>query len=154
MSRLDPPSVTRRSILTWASIGSFFTSMGVALAGALRLPNPTVSPGPLRRFKIGAPELYPVGSETHLEKENVFVFRDEQGVFAVSAVCTHLGCIVARSQQGFACPCHGSKFNHKGDVTGGPAPRALPWLAVGQAADGDLVIYAEREVDPGTKFKV
>ena len=154
MSRLDPPPVTRRSVLTWASIGSFFASMGVALAGALRLPTPTVSPGPMRRFKIGAPELYPVGSETRLEKENVFVFRDNQGVFAMSAVCTHLGCVVARSQQGFACPCHGSRFNDAGAVTGGPAPRGLPWLAVGLAADGDLMVYAEREVPAGTKFKV
>jgi Rieske Fe-S protein len=137
-----------------ASLGSFFAAMGVALAGVLRLPRPTVLPGPVRRFKIGSAEDFPVGSETRLEKENVFVFRDERGIYAISAVCTHLGCIVAKSQQGFACPCHGSKFDHRGDVVGGPAPRPLPWLEVSRAADGKLLVLADNEVPEGTRFKV
>lgn len=154
MSRLDPHPISRRSILSWASIGSFFASMGVALAGALRLPNPGVLPGPVRRFKVGFPEQFPVGSETRLEQENFFVFRDGEGVYAISAVCTHLGCAVARSAEGFACPCHGSRFDAAGKVTGGPAPRALPCLEVGRAADGQLVVYADREVPEGTRFRV
>ena len=44
MSRLEPPRVSRRSFLSLASIGSCFAAMGVALAGALRLPRPTVMP--------------------------------------------------------------------------------------------------------------
>jgi len=154
MSRLEPPRVSRRSFLSLASLGSFFAAMGVALAGVLRLPRPTVLPGPVRRFKVGSAEDFPVGSETRLEKENVFIFRDEQGIYAISAVCTHLGCIVAQSQQGFACPCHGSKFDHKGNVVGGPAPRPLPWLEVSRAADGSLLVLADNEVPEGTRFKV
>ena len=153
MSRLEPPSVSRRSFLSFASLASFFAAIGVALAGVLRLPRPTVLPGPVRRYKIGNPEDFPVGSETRLEKENVFVFRDDQGIYAISAVCTHLGCIVAQSEQGFACPCHGSKFDRRGDVVGGPAPRALPWLEVSRAADGKLLVLADNEVPAGTRFK-
>jgi len=153
MSRLDQPRLSRRSFLSIASLGSFFAAIGVALAGALRLPRPTVLPGPVRRYKIGTPEDFPVGSSTRLEKENVFVYRDAAGIYAISAVCTHLGCIVAQSPQGFACPCHGSRFDHKGDVIGGPAPRPLPWLEVSQAADGQLVILADNEVPEGTHFK-
>jgi len=154
MSRLDPPRVSRRSVLSWASLGSFVTSLGVALAGALRLPNPSVLPGPVRRFKVGMPELFTLGTETRFEKENVFLFRDTEGIYAVSSVCTHLGCTVARSTEGFSCPCHGSLFDAAGKVMGGPAPRALPWLEVGRAADGQLVVYADREVPTGTRFKV
>jgi cytochrome b6-f complex iron-sulfur subunit len=91
-SRLEPPRVSRRSFLSLASLGSFFAAMGVAAAGVFRLPNPTVLPGPVRRFKIGQPEEYPVGGERQLEKENVYVFRDAEGVYAISAICTHLGC--------------------------------------------------------------
>ena len=69
-------------------------------------------------------------------------------------MCTHLGCIVAQSAQGFACPCHGSKFDTKGNVVGGPAPRALPWLEVSRAADGQLLVLADNEVPAGTRFKV
>ncbi|MFQ5776783.1 MAG: ubiquinol-cytochrome c reductase iron-sulfur subunit [Terriglobia bacterium] len=153
-SRFDPPRVTRRSFLSWASLGSFLAALGVATAGVARLPNPPVLPGPVRRYKIGFPDDYPVGSEKHLEKENLFVFRDEEGLYAVSAVCTHLGCVVARSPEGFSCPCHGSKFDPAGKVKGGPAPRPLPWLEVTRAPDGQLVVLADNEVPAGNRFPV
>jgi len=146
--------VSRRSFLSLASLGSFFAAIGVAAAGVFRLPNPTVLPGPVRRYKIGHPEEYPVGSEKRLEKENVFIFRDTEGIYAVSAVCTHLGCTVARSTEGFACPCHGSTFGPGGKALGGPAPRPLPWLEISRAADGQLVILADNEVPEGTRFRV
>ena len=151
MSRLEPRRVSRRSFLSLASLGSFFAAMGVALAGVLRLPRPTVLPGPVRRFKVGSAEDFPVGSETRLEKENVFIFRDEQGIYAISAVCTHLGCIVAQSQQGFACPCHGSKFAPDGAVLRGPAPKSLPWLAVAKAGDDVYTVDQGAVVESGTK---
>ena len=45
----------------------------------------------------------------------------------ISSVCTHLGCVVAHNEgEGFACPCHGSRFSTDGSVVGGPAPAALP----------------------------
>lgn len=153
-SRLETPRVTRRSFLSVASMASFFSAVGVALAGVLRLPKPAVLPGPVRRYKIGYPEQFAVDTEALLEKESVFVFRDAEGIYAVSATCTHLGCTVARSSEGFACPCHGSRFNPNGNVIGGPAPRGLPWLEVGRAADGQLVVFADNEVPAGTRFKV
>ncbi|MGB7622750.1 MAG: Rieske 2Fe-2S domain-containing protein [Terriglobia bacterium] len=153
-SRLDPPPLNRRSFLSLASLASFFGALGVALAGMLRLPNPAILPGPIRRYKIGLPEGFPVGSETRLEKENVFVFRDAEGLYAISAVCTHLGCSVSRNTEGFACPCHGSRFTARGRVVGGPAPRALARLEVGRAADGQLVVFADNEVPEGTRFRV
>ena len=153
-SRLDPYPVTRRSFLSFASLGSFLVAAGTAVAGMLRLPKPAVLPGPLRRFKIGPVEQFAVGSETRFEKENVFVFRDAQGIYAISGVCTHLGCSIGRSTEGFACPCHGSQFSASGEVTGGPAPRALPWLEMGRAADGQLIVYADNEVPMGTRMQV
>jgi cytochrome b6-f complex iron-sulfur subunit len=128
--------------------------MGVSVAGMLRLPKPAVLPGPVRRFKIGFPEQFAAGSETRFEQESFFVFRDAGGIYAISAVCTHLGCSVGRSSEGFACPCHGSRFSASGEVLGGPAPRALPCLEVGRAADGQLVVYADNEVAEGTRFRV
>jgi len=153
-SRLDPPKVTRRSFLSIASFASFLAAALTAVAGMLRLPKPAVLPGPVRRFKIGFAEQFAMGSEIRFEAENVFVFRDAEGVYAVSATCTHLGCTVARAGSGFECPCHGSKFTEMGNVTAGPAPRPLPWLEIGRAADGQLVVYADNEVPAGTRFRV
>ena len=53
---------------------------------------------------------------------------DEKGQLqAVSARCTHLGCIVAfnRAEQAWECPCHGSRFAPDGRVLQGPAVRPL-----------------------------
>lgn len=56
------------------------------------------------------------------------VYRDEQGgLHAVSAKCTHLGCVVHwnSSEKSWDCPCHGSRFAVNGEVLHGPAPRSL-----------------------------
>lgn len=56
------------------------------------------------------------------------VYKDEQGeVSTYSAVCTHLGCIVHWNsvQKVFDCPCHGSRFDLKGQVVHGPAVKPL-----------------------------
>ncbi|MFI1072916.1 FAD-dependent oxidoreductase [Streptomyces puniciscabiei] len=56
------------------------------------------------------------------------VHRDEAGALhAVSARCTHLGCLVAfnRAERAWECPCHGSRFDVDGRVIQGPAVRPL-----------------------------
>jgi glycine/D-amino acid oxidase-like deaminating enzyme/nitrite reductase/ring-hydroxylating ferredoxin subunit len=60
--------------------------------------------------------------------DNVAAFKDEQGrVHAVSAVCTHLGCIVGwnETDRTWDCPCHGSRFGLSGEVIHGPATQPL-----------------------------
>lgn len=154
MSRPDPPRLNRRSFLSLTSLGSFFVALGTAAAGMLRLPNPAVLPGPVRRSKIGPPEQFAPGSETAFAEQNFVLFRDNEGFYAISNTCTHLGCTVTRLQDGFACPCHGSRFDNKGGVIGGPAPRPLPWLEVSRAANGDLIVNADNEVPEGTRYRV
>jgi glycine/D-amino acid oxidase-like deaminating enzyme/nitrite reductase/ring-hydroxylating ferredoxin subunit len=56
-------------------------------------------------------------------------YRDEDGaVHAVSARCTHLGCLVQfdEVEREWACPCHGSRFSVDGEVVHGPAIKPLP----------------------------
>ena len=56
------------------------------------------------------------------------VYRDDDGgLHAVSATCTHLGCIVAfnDAERAWECPCHGSRFGVDGAVLEGPANRPL-----------------------------
>ena len=56
------------------------------------------------------------------------VYRDPQGALhALSATCTHLGCVVHfnSAEQSWDCPCHGSRFDTSGAVLHGPAPKPL-----------------------------
>jgi Rieske Fe-S protein len=56
------------------------------------------------------------------------VYRDEAGeLHAVSARCTHLGCIVHfnDAERAWECPCHGSRFAIDGSVIQGPANKPL-----------------------------
>jgi glycine/D-amino acid oxidase-like deaminating enzyme/nitrite reductase/ring-hydroxylating ferredoxin subunit len=63
-----------------------------------------------------------------LDGERVASFKDEEGnVHAVSAVCTHLGCVLGwnPADRTWDCPCHGSRFALDGSVIHGPATTPL-----------------------------
>jgi cytochrome b6-f complex iron-sulfur subunit len=151
---MSEPAPKRRDFLGLAALWSFVASMTAALAGVLRLPKPAVLPGPLRVYKLGDPAQFAVGSAQKFEEEKFFLYRDEGGFHAISATCTHLGCIVASTDAGFACPCHGSRFAKDGSVVGGPAPSALSWLEISLSPDGQLQVNAESTVAKGTRFRV
>lgn len=65
----------------------------------------------------------------------VAVYRDADGVaHEMSAMCTHLGCIVHWNnvESSWDCPCHGSRFAPTGEVINGPAPTPLRPAAEGK----------------------
>ncbi len=152
--RLEPAPVNRRDFLglsgLWATAAAMFGSM----LGALKLPMPRVLPEAGSRFRIGPPGDFAPGTERVFKDRNVLVRSTPNGVAAVSLICTHLGCVASKGDDGFHCPCHGSKFGADGEVLAGPAPRGLRWLEVSRAADGNLVVDMRREVDAGTWFSV
>jgi len=104
--------------------------------------SPNVLFEPPTTFRAGSPDDYPVNSVTYIQDQQVYIVRTEKGLWAMSAVCTHLGCITQWKPESnqIACPCHGSKFQREGNVQAGPAPRPLPHFAVRLAADGALVV--------------
>ena len=152
--RFEKP-IKRRDFLNLAAIWSFFGTIIAALLGALKLPIPAVFPETGSRFPIGKPEDFPVGSLVNIARRRLYVMRDAKGFAAVSTVCPHLGCVVARHKDGtFTCPCHGSQFDALGHVTGGPAPRGLVWVEVALGPDGRLIVDSKQEVSPTTRFAV
>lgn len=146
--------IERRDFLGMAALGAFFIATGTAVLGMLRLPRPSVLPEPSQRYRIGIPATIAVGETVVPPGRNVFVFHDEKGFYAISAVCTHLGCIVRQASAGFNCPCHGSRFDSVGRVIGGPAPRPLDWYALFLAPDGQLVVDEGAKVKVGTYLKI
>lgn len=151
-SRLDPEPIARRDFLGLSSLLSAGAALLFSAVGMARLPRAAVLPVPSRQFKVTLPETLAPGAAFTPAGRTVALFRDEDGVHAVSLICTHLGCIVKAIPEGFACPCHGSQFGHTGDVVRGPAPTALPWIKV-SGADGEYLIDEATTVPAGTKVR-
>lgn len=149
-SRLDPEPVARRDLLGLAALWATACSMLFALVGMLRLPKAAVLSSPSKKFKVALPETLAPGEPFVPSGRSVALFRDAEGVHALSIVCTHLGCIVQPTSDGFECPCHGSRFRRDGSVVKGPAPQPLPWLAVRVMGDS-LTVDEGTTVPTGTK---
>jgi cytochrome b6-f complex iron-sulfur subunit len=147
-------TMPRRDFLAWVSgIGV----VGSALAAAFStffFMKPRVTFGQPNRFLIGRPEDYPAGARIAIDAKRVCIVREGNRVAAISTTCTHLGCIVAPSATGFQCPCHGSQFDVDGNVTGGPAPKALAWYQVSLTPSGELEVDKDNEVGSGTYLSV
>lgn len=144
---------TRRDFLGLAAAWSAILSLVLAVLGAMRLPMPSVFPESNSRVKLGPPERFAVGSATYFPQQKLWLYRTSEGFHAISAVCTHLGCIALRSDDGqFLCPCHGSRFGAEGAVTGGPAPKGLVWLELSVSPEGQLIADTLSELTQGKVF--
>jgi len=136
-----------------------FTSLVVThvmwLLGCMRFMIPNVLVEPPTRFKVGYPDQYEPGQveTTYKAQHGIWVVRHEyegkSQIYALKAVCTHLGCTPnwLEAEQKFKCPCHGSGFHKDGENFEGPAPRPLERYAIDVAEDGQL------EVDKSRKFQ-
>jgi cytochrome b6-f complex iron-sulfur subunit len=142
----------------------FFSRLGlaacaVAAAGSgvvtLDYLRPNVLFEPPTRFRAGTPLDYPEGIVRFNRQQKAYVVGGPGGVYALSAVCTHLGCITRylSDEKCIACPCHGSRFDLEGNVIHGPAPRPLPWLEVQLDGGGNLVIDTSVAVAHGKVFR-
>lgn len=148
-----PEAVTRRSFLSWVFIGwtAFTAAMGAGLTAVGRLFFPNVTFEPPQEFKAGFPEEYAINrvDERFKKKYGVWLARNEKGMYALSTVCTHLGCTPNWLEQEakFKCPCHGSGFYWTGINFEGPAPRPLERYRIGMSGDGQVF------VDKNKKFQ-
>jgi cytochrome b6-f complex iron-sulfur subunit len=146
--------VPRRSLLTWLSSVALFGSAVISALANFVFLKPRATYGAPSRFSIGRPDQFPSGSRIAIEQRRICVAREGNQVAVISTTCTHLGCIVGVSDTGFACPCHGSRYDQDGNVTGGPAPKALPWYQVNLAPNGELEVDTSVEIKPGTYYNV
>src|SRR6202051_4117128 len=133
---------TRRETFVKLGLGTLAVAgCGAALFGYEFLsPNVLYEPSPIAN--AGPPDRFPPGSLTPDPAAGIYIVHAAEGFYALSAVCTHLGCLTAwKPELGIiACPCHGSKFNRDGTKIAGPAPRPLPWLRTWISDDGDLMV--------------
>ena len=133
---------SRRQAFVKIGVGSIFVAgAGATVFGYEFLaPNVLYEPSPITN--AGKPDRYPPDTVTQDQQSGIYIVHGPEGLYAMSAVCTHLGCLTAwKPELGIvACPCHGSKFRRDGSKIEGPAPRPLIWLKAWLSDEGDLLV--------------
>src|ERR1700676_2998230 len=108
--------VTRRGSFIKIGLGSLAVAgCGATVFGYEFLsPNVLYEPSPIAN--AGKPDRFPLDSLTADPEAGIYIVHATEGYYALSAACTHLGCLTAwKPELGIiACPCHGSKFNREG----------------------------------------
>ena len=157
------PVKNRRDFLVKLGTGAGMVALAAQASASLRSLVPNVSYDAPTTVKVGLPGDFPDGLK-FLPDERLFVFREGNTFYAISATCTHLGCTVRaealarvetktiagtpfRLTHRFLCPCHGSQYSGDGTNVSGPAPRPLAWYQLSISPDdGQLVVDLAREV--------
>jgi cytochrome b6-f complex iron-sulfur subunit len=140
----------RRAFFVRLGLGSLSIAAAGTAAFAYQFlaPNVLFEPSPV--INAGKPESHPVDSVTLDANSGIYLIHAQEGFFALSAICTHLGCLTAWKPElnQIACPCHGSKFNRDGQKIAGPAPKPLPWLRTWVSDEGDLMVDRSTDISP------
>jgi len=82
----------------------------------------------------------PGGGALVYREKKIALTKDSGDIYALGLTCTHLGCTVNATPQGFVCPCHGSAFSSRGAVLRGPAARPLARLKVEEQGDYIVIL--------------
>ena len=151
MSDVDE-EITRRDFFSIVGWGGVAATLGGSAFSFYRFYSPNVLYESQKVFKIGKPSEYPPGlSEKWKKERQVWVVRNESGIYVMISICRHLGCTPNwfQDKQAFLCPCHGSIFSIEGNVLGGPSPRLL-WRASVKIdpTDGQIIVDFNHRQDP------
>ncbi|MBI1819860.1 MAG: Rieske 2Fe-2S domain-containing protein [Nitrospirae bacterium] len=150
--------MNRRKFFNLIGWGGLLASAGGSAIGTYKFMFPTVLYEPPTIFKIGKVTDFSMGVDERLKKERqIWVVRNERGLYVLVAICRHLGCTPNwfPDQQRFRCPCHGSIYDIFGNVRGGPAPRTLWRAGVSlDVVDNQVVVNFLTRQDPDPESTV
>lgn len=164
-ARNEAALISGRRRFVMASVLGF---LGVNFLMFLRFFFPRALFEPKTTFKIGYPSDFGIGVDTKFQNQyRIWVVRNTEGIFVISAICTHLGCTPdwKASENKFKCPCHGSGYDSEGVNFEGPAPRPMDRAHVELDTDGQIIVDLSRTYkwpkgdrsqfgDPGAMIRV
>ena len=145
---MDDTDPSRRSFLSSLLSGTLLTAAAGAVGSIVAYlfpPEEALSGLGPQRVKVGNVRDLNAGEGklVLVDDEPVWVVRSATGYTALSAICTHKGCVIKweGKRSLFTCPCHEGLFDAKGNVVGGLPRSSLPRFRVGVVADE---IYVSR----------
>lgn len=140
--------ISRRGFLTWLTRGSLAAAAALVAGQVVRFLSFQPSGGNPAVVSVGQPKDYPRGTLVYVAEAQAYIGHDRGGLYALDAVCTHLGCLVEQHEEGgFVCPCHGSDFDAEGQPLTGPATKPLRHLRLWLDEDGQLMVGRAQPVD-------
>jgi cytochrome b6-f complex iron-sulfur subunit len=135
----------RRVFLNKVAIGTVSGAGAISLAAIVTEILPPDSES-FSLHKIGHIDDYPLNEFSFIPEKKIYLYRNRLQVRVLSAVCTHLGCTINKSKQGFDCPCHGSHYDETGKACSGPASRSLDRLEVDVNKQGLITVNLSQYV--------
>ena len=138
----NPSRISRRDFVKLYTNALFGLGGLLGLGGLIRYFSYYPPEAPVE-FDLGDISNFPIGSRTIRSDIPAVISNLDGEIVAQSLVCTHLGCTVAEDESGFACPCHGSRFDQNGNVLAGPAQKPLKRLRVEILEDGGLRLHTK-----------
>ncbi len=124
-----PTQLTRRGFLRWLTSGALLAGLGLSLRAMFQfLEPPAALQPPPQQMVLTRQEVEQAALPLFLPEVRAWLIQEGGQLIALDAICPHLGCTVHETSSGFACPCHGSRFDEDGDLEHGPAPRGLARL--------------------------
>jgi cytochrome b6-f complex iron-sulfur subunit len=145
--------ISRRKMIGYGWIAATAVIAGELMGGTLAYLWPKARGEKAAKLLIaGKVDDFHVEKMAIFRKEKVFINRMDDGLLAMSAICTHLRCIVRWNEQKkvFDCPCHGAHFNAVGEVLAGPPPRPLDIHSVKSV--GEKIVVDTSKVIKRKKF--
>lgn len=136
ISRRDLLGLAWKSLLGLASVFGF--------VGFWRFLSYQPNPARSVKYDLGPLSGLPADKIIKVPEAQAVLIPTNEGHRAFSLICPHLGCIIENNEQGFICPCHGSRFDMNGAVTKGPANRSLYSLQLQITEDGHLILDASK----------
>ncbi len=133
--------IKRRDFIALAARGILALNGLLGMGMLLRfISHPTASGSPAE-VDLGPASDFPLNSHQAITQANLVLSHTEAGFQALSLDCPHLGCRLNPEQDGFSCPCHGSRFDGSGALLRGPADEPLRALRVDQNDQGHLIVH-------------
>jgi cytochrome b6-f complex iron-sulfur subunit len=140
---VSQPAPEVRKVRRRMVMASMLGFLGVDLLMFMRFFFPRTLYEPKTTFTIGYPADFAFGVDTRFQQSaRIWVVRNAEGVFAIFARCTHLGCTPdwKPAENKFKCPCHGSGYDSEGINFEGPAPRPMDRAHIELNPSGEIVV--------------